>query len=56
MAGSSPEKAARLRALATQLRGFAAKTSLSLYQAKLLAAARDLERQAEQVAYIRRAR
>ena len=50
MACSKTDKAARLRALAARLRGFAAKTNLSFYQAKLLAAARDLECQAEKTA------
>jgi hypothetical protein len=54
MAHSVLQRAAQMRALATRMRGHAAETHLILYQAKLEAAARDLEREAAKLDHYRK--
>ena len=50
MAYSTTEKADRLRALALQFRGLAKGTELPLYQARMLAAAAELDNEADTLA------
>ena len=56
MASLDPNRVSRMRALALQFRAFAAEARQSDYRTKLAAAARDLEREAARLEYLRQRR
>ena len=54
MACSKLERAARMRTLAMQFRGYAAQTEQSVYQVKMLETADELELRAAEIDHYRR--